>query len=234
MSELQPNKGKQLTREIGGVSYARYPIRTHVVTKDDTIQNLVEKYAVPHLQPGDILCMSERVVAITQGRAYPIAEIVPSRLATLLSKFVHKSKYGIGLGSPWTMELALKEVGTPRILLAAVVAAVTKPFGLRGMFYHVAGRGAAAIDGPCDYTLPPYNKYATLGPKNPNVVAKELEKRFGCPISIIDANDLGVDVLGRSNKSISASFIAEVFRDNPLGQSDEQTPLCIVRKSPVS
>jgi len=43
--------------------------------------------------------------------AFPIKDIRPSFLAKFLVKFVHKSPYGIGLGSPWTMELAIKEGG---------------------------------------------------------------------------------------------------------------------------
>jgi len=49
-------------------------------------------------------------------------------------------------------------------------------------------------------------------------------------VVIIDANDLGVNVLGKSNKNISDDFCQKVFKDNPLGQASEQTPLCIVRK----
>jgi len=146
-----------------------------------------------------------------------------------LVKFVHKSPYGIGLGSPWTMELAIKEVGVLRIILGALAAAVTKPFGIKGVFYKVAGKNINAIDGSCDYTLPPYNQYAKLGPAEPEKVAKKLKLEINHDVVIIDANDLGVAVLGKS-KDISDEFCKNVFRDNPLGQSSEQTPLCIVRK----
>ncbi|MCA9375944.1 MAG: coenzyme F420-0:L-glutamate ligase [Candidatus Doudnabacteria bacterium] len=225
------NSGKELIREVEGVRYERWPIKTHVVMPDDEISLVVDHYAKPHLKEGDVLFMSERVVAITQGRSYKIDDIEARPLAVKLSKYVHKTPAGIGLGSPWTMELAIREVGTFRILLAAAVAAVTKPLGIRGMFYRVAGREAAAIDGPCDYTLPPYNTCATLGPKDPNGVARTLAEQFGVEIVIIDANDLGVDVLGRSKNAPSAEVAAEIFKDNPLGQSSEQTPLCIVRRA---
>jgi hypothetical protein len=33
------------------------------------------------------------------------------------------------------------------------------------------------------------------------------------------------------NKDITDDFCKKVFKDNPLGQTKEQTPLCIVRKS---
>lgn len=224
------NPGKELRIEVEGDIYERIPIKTHLITGKDAILDVVNTYAKPLLQAGDFLFISERVVAITQGRAIPIKDIVPSRLANFLVRFVHKSPYGIGLGSPWTMELAIREIGMFRILLATFGAALTKPLGIKGVFYHIGGRQIAAIDGPCSYTLPPYNEYATLAPLIPDDVARSLEKRIQYPVVIIDANDLGVDVLGISNEFISKTFTKEVFQDNPIGQSDEQTPLCIVRK----
>ncbi len=230
MSDLKPNEGKQLTITVEGAAWERWPIRTHVITEKDTIIDVVERYAKPHLAPGDFLFISERVVAITQGRAFPIKDIHPSRLAKFLVKFVHKSPYGIGLGSPWTMELAIREAGVLRIMFAAFLSALTKPFGMRGVFYKVVGKNINAIDGPCSYTLPPFNEYAKLGPKNPDKVAREIKEKIGNDVVIIDANDLGVAILGSSNKNISKDFCQAVFKDNPLGQSHEQTPLCIVRK----
>jgi len=214
---------------VDGRSYARYPVRTHVVAPTDKLLDVVTKYAEPHWQPGDVLFISEKIVAITQGRAWRIEDIHPSWLAKQLVRFVHKSPHGIGLGSPWTMELALREAGAWRILLAAAASAVTKPFGVRGVFYRVCGRNVAAIDGPCDYTLPPYNGYAKLGPADPNGVAKTLAKQIGHDVVIIDANDLGVEVLGRSSANVAVDFSKKLFRDNPLGQSRQQTPLCLVR-----
>jgi F420-0:gamma-glutamyl ligase-like protein len=227
--QLEPNPGKSLTIEIGGSAYARYPIKTHVIKPDDVIAEVVRQYAAPHVQPGDVLCISEKAVGITQGRAFPIADIRPGKMARLLCKFVKKTKHGIGLGSPETMQLAIQEVGLPRILLAAIAAAITKPFGIKGVFYHVAGRQAAAIDGPTPYTLPPYNRYASLAPKQPEKTAKELASVIGVPVAIIDANDLGVEVLGAS-KGVDRELIRAAFKDNPLGQGSEQTPMAVVRK----
>jgi len=129
------------------------------------------------------------------------------------------------------MQLAVKEAGACRILFAAFASAVTKPFGMKGVFYRVVGKNINAIDGPCAYTLPPYNEYAKLGPARPNEVAKELSQELGCGVVIIDANDLGVAILGRSSQDISEDFCKKAFKDNPLGQTNEQTPLCIVRKA---
>lgn len=227
---INPNEGKNLEILVGNQKWSRLPIKTHVITDKDDILEVVEKYTSPYLEENDLVFISERIVAISQGRAFPIKDIKPSWWAKKLSKFIYKSPYGIGLGSPWTMELAILEAGLLRILFAAALSAITKPFGIRGVFYKAVGKDINAIDGPCDYTLPPYNKYAKLGPEKPNKVAKNIEKKIGHKIVIIDANDLGVNVLGRSSNEIEDEFCQEVFRDNPLGQSSEQTPICIVRK----
>ena len=233
MPELKPNEGKKLDSMVTGETYVRLPIKTHIVTDNDNIVAVVKRYVQPYILDGDLIFISERIVAITQGRAFPIKDIQPSSLAKFLVRFVHKSPYGIGLGSPWTMELAIREAGVARILIGACAAAITKPFHIQGVFYRVVGKNINAIDGPCSYTLPPYNEYAKLGPAEPEKVAKNLKSELHHDVVIIDANDLGVAVLGKSSKDISDTFCKEVFKDNPLGQSAEQTPLCIVRKVSV-
>lgn len=231
MLPFQPNAGKQLNIQTDWGVFSRYPVKTHVVMAGDSLPDMMEQYLMEYLQPEDHIFISEKIVAISQGRAFPLKDIKPSRLARFLVPFVHKSPYGIGLGSPWTMELAIRELGRPRILFAAFVSALTKPFGVRGMFYRICGPKARAIDGPCDFTLPPYNEYAKLAPERPDEVAVELSKKTGCKVVIIDANDLGVEVLGRSHEEIPVDFCKQVFADNPLDQSDQQTPLCIVRQA---
>lgn len=230
MTELKPNPGKNLEIKVEEEKYERLPVKTHVIKKEDDLLEVVGKYLKPDLREGDMVFISERMVAITQGRAFPIKDIKTSSLAKFLSKHVYKSPYGIGIGSPWTMELAIREVGRFRIFLGVLAAALTKPLGIRGVFYKVCGPKVAAIDGPCDYTLPPYNKYAKFGPLKPDKVAKELKNFLGHEVVIIDANDLGVAVLGRSDKKISRDFARRVFRDNPLGQGSESTPMCLIRK----
>lgn len=225
----EPNEGRRLHASLAGAVYARHPVRTHLVTTGDDAIEVVRRYVG---QLGDdvrLVAVSERMVAITQGRSYPIAEIRPGRLARFLQRFVTRPGYGIGLGSAETMELAIREVGAPRILLAAAVAAVTRPLGLHGMFYRVAGPQAKAIDGPTTYTIPPYNQAATLGPRDPDGAARALAGALGAPVAIIDANDAGCAVLGAS-PGVDRRFVERLFADNPLGQSTEQTPICVVRE----
>lgn len=235
-ADLKPNEGKKLTIEVGGKKFDRYPIKTHIVSKTDDIVDIVKKYALPVLENGDTLIISERVVAITQGRMYLIADLKPSFWAKLLVKFVYRPSWGIGIGSPFTMEVAIREAGLLRMLFGAGVSALTKPFGIRGMFYRIVGNGVNAIDGPTPYTLPPGNQAATLGPKDPDKVAQKIKdeissnKSITVDVAIIDANDIGRRIEGTSN-GVDRNWACAVFKDNPLGQSREQTPMAIVRKA---
>ncbi|MGI8830634.1 MAG: coenzyme F420-0:L-glutamate ligase [Candidatus Limnocylindria bacterium] len=224
-----PNDGRALHATLQGVVYARHPVRTHLVTAEDDAGAVVARYVGELDDAVRLVAVSERMVAITQGRSYPMDTIKAGRLAKLLVRYVTRPGYGIGLGTPQTMQLAIDEVGAPRILFAAAASAVTKPFGIHGVFYRLAGRQAAAIDGPTSYTIPPYNQAATLGPNDPNGVARSLAVAVGVPVAIIDANDAGCAILGAS-PGVDRRFVQRIFADNPLGQAREQTPICVVRE----
>lgn len=230
MSALRPNKGKKLIIDTDNGRFARYPVKTHVVKKGDDLKELMDTYVKPYLTEGDGIFLSEKMVAISQGRAWDIDEIKPGFWAKFLVKFVTKSPYGIGLGSKYTMELAIRDVGLPKILLGCVCAAVTKPFGIKGVFYNVVGPKARAIDGPGEYVIPPYNHYAKMCPLEPDKVCKELAEHTGCYVVMLDANDLGVEVLGKSDDNFTLTMARQMFKDNPLDQSDQQTPIAIARK----
>jgi hypothetical protein len=228
--QFTPNEGKPLTITTDSGEYARYPVRTHVIMKEDVLEDVLDKYIREYLQEGDYVFIAEKIVAITQGRAFPLEDIKVSRLARFLCKFVYKPDYGIGIGRPETMELCVREVGRVKILFAAFISAIGKLFGKRGVFYKICGMKARAIDGPCDYTIPPYNNYAKLAPDKPDEEAARLSAHLGHAVYIVDANDIACTVLGRSSRELDLAFAEQVFRDNPLDQSAQQTPLCIVRK----
>ncbi len=227
---MEPNPNKNLIIQVNGHKYARYPVRTDLITpKDKNPAQLIKKYVQGKVQAGDIVFISEKIIAIMQGRAYPIGEIKPSKIATWLSKRVYKNPAGIGLSCPETMQLAIEEVGLWRILLAALAALFTKPFGIRGVFYLIAGEKARGIDGPVPYAIPPYNTYASKIPKNPKQTAKKISQEIKFPVAIVDVNDLGARILGASQE-VDKKTLMKALRDNPLGQTDESTPIGILRK----
>lgn len=230
MDNITVNESKVKDIEVDGVKYERYAVKTHVITEKDDIVKVAEKYAKDFLQDGDVLFITEKAVGCTQGRAIPMKDIKPRPLAKLLCKFVLKTPYGIGLGIPETMEMALRECGTLRILFAAVISAFGKLIGKRGWFYKIAGEKARSIDGPCDCTLPPYNECVSLSPLNPDEVCKDVSKALGCPVLVTDINDLGGVIMGAYPADTDRNLMARILKDNPLGQSHEQTPIGVIRK----
>lgn len=222
---------------IDGKTYIRYLIRTDVVKSGDDIVEMVVFYVKDLVEDGDTIALSERVVAISQGRSFPINDIHPGWWASHLWRYVHNHPGGIGLRDPHTMQLAIQEAGVIRILLAAGIAALTKPLGIKGLFYRIAGHNINAIDGPCEYSLPPSNTSAKLGPKDPQIVSQKISQKlstFGkeVGVAIIDANDYGINVMGTSH-GVNVRLIEKLFKDNPMGQSDEQTPITVVKMTSV-
>jgi len=221
---------KKLVIDYNCEKYERIPVKTKVIVSGDDIVEVVAEFVAGKLTIGDIVFISEKAVACSQGRSIPLTEIKPGFWAKLLSKYVTRTPHGIGLGMPETMEMAIKECGLPRILAASCVGAVGKLLRRKGDFYRVAGDKAASIDGPTPYTIAPYNKCVTLGPKDPDKVAHAISKKIGAPVAIVDVNDLGGKVLGSSSSDMNRESIVGILKDNPLGQGSQQTPVGIIRK----
>lgn len=214
---------------VGSDAYLRIMIRTHTIMRGEDIGDLMLTYVKPQLEPGDIIFVSEKAASAAQGRAIPLDEIKPGLLARFLVRFVYKAPYGIGLGMPETMEMAIREVGVVRILLASVVGGIGKLFGIRGLFYHVAGPKARSIDGPADYVIPPYNRCVVLGVADADDLCRRAAAKIGAPVAIVDANDIGMNVIGFSDPGLGRIPWQAILKDNPAGQTSESTPFGIIR-----
>ena len=222
---------KYTTVEVNGDTYARIPIKTHLISPEDNIVDVVVKYTDNILKSSDIVFVSEKATAASQGRAYYLSEIKPGWWAKFLSRYVKKVPYGIGLGCPYTMEMAIRECGLFRILLAAAVHMFSKYILRReGDFYRVAGMQAALIDGPVEYAIPPFNQMVVLGPKDPEGIAQQIAEAVEAKACIVDVNDIGGAWVIGASSDVDRKKVEQIINDNPLGQTDEQTPMGIIRK----
>lgn len=237
-SDFIPNKGRDLDTVVEGVRYLRLPIKTRLIEESDDLMKLLAEYVAPHLAPGDILFISEKIVCITQGRMIRTKDVKTSALARFLSKRVRNHVgtpqfRGLGHGTAPAMQLLIEEAGYLRVIFAAAVAAVTRPFGIKGAFYYLVGKQAKSIDCPMSWTIEPYTEYAKKAPLRPNEVAREVRDKLGTETVIVDANYRGAFSLGKSTRTITEKFIQELLHDNPAGQDSEMTPFFIIRKAPV-
>ncbi|MDO8593508.1 MAG: coenzyme F420-0:L-glutamate ligase [bacterium] len=232
---LTPNTGKKLEAVVGGVTYLRLPIRTRLIEVGDDLMELLTEYVAPHVRPGDLLFVSEKIVCICQNRIIHRDSVKTSWLARFLSGKVRNYAgtpqfRGLGHGTAPAMQLLIEEAGYPRTLFAAAVSALTRPLGVRGAFYYLVGKQAKSIDCPMSWTIEEFKDYAKRAPLRPNDVAREIKKRFGIETVIVDANYRGAFSLGKSTNAISEKFVRELLRDNPAGQDSEMTPFFLVRK----
>jgi len=215
---------------INNVKFRRIPVKTRIITDKDDIIDLIEEYVKPLYQAGDIVTLSESPVAITQGRAIPVSELKIGWLAKFLWKYVAKVPYGVGLRAPESMQCAIDETGSIRIIIAAGIGAITKLFGIKGMFYRVAGMQAALIDAATTSPIPPYDKCVIKGPKKPQKVTEKILQATGIDTVIMDINDIGGSWAIGATKNIDKKLVEKIMKDNPQGQGDELTPFCIIRK----
>lgn len=221
---------KNLDIKIGNETYSRIPVKTKILQPEDNIVEIVKKYAVPIMKEGDFITISESPLAITQGRAIPVDQIKIGWIANILWRFVANVNYGIGLRAPTSMQCAVEETGAVRILFAAFVGALGKLIGRKGDFYRVAGMQAALIDAATTSPIPPYTECVIKGPKNPAKEAQKIKDETGFSAAIMDINDIGGCWMIGASKNVSKKFMESVMLDNPQGQGDELTPLCIIRK----
>ncbi len=225
------NEGKEIKRKTPFGVFSRFPYKTHLIHIMEDPTPFFMDIKKNHYKEGDFVAVSEKFIAISEGRVIHRSLIKPSLLAKILVKGVKKYKNDTGYSNPLKMQVAIMRAGYIRIFLAAVLGAITRLFGRHGDFYRIAGNRISEIDGFDPATVKPFDEFAVLGPEDPNRAAQKIEDEVGIPAVILDSNNINTEVLGRSNSvSYSDAEIREIFLDNPMSQGSELTPIILVRK----
>lgn len=229
--EFYMNEGKNVEIEVDGQIYQRHAIRTRFVKQGESYIDLFREYVTPIYQEGDIVSSSEKIIALCQNRIVKREDIKIGFWAKLLSKFASHPDTGVGVGETIKMQYAIDTVGLLKVLWASIASAVTKLFGKKGVFYEIVGQEVSGLDGFYDHVWKEYGDIGIQLPDNPSGVCNEIKKQLGISCMIVDANDLGQEVLGHSDDiTLTDETLKELIRDNPSGQGKELTPLILIRK----
>lgn len=214
-----------------GRKYDRFAIQTHFVEVGESQHALVEKYVRPLYKEGDVLSFGAKVMCMCVKSVKTREEVKPGFWANFLWRFAGINHTGVGMHEPYKLQLVIDMVGLPRVLLAVVCSALTKPFGVKGVFYRVCGQGVGGIDG--FYTRSSFELYrqmALINPENADELCETLSLETGMPVVLMDANDLQRDQLGKSSDMpLTDAQLQDALHDNPSGQGDELTPLILIR-----
>lgn len=229
--DFQANEGKSVTIEAGGKTYARHAIATHFVQVGESYIDLMNQYVKPLYHEGDVVSMSEKVIAMCQKRVVTEEDVRPGFWAKLLSRFVHQTAAGPGMGLPVKMQFAINVCGLGKVLWAAVCAAFDKLRGKKGTFYVMLGTEVSGLDGFYGHEIPEYEHMGVRIPENPAGVCDEIFEKTGIVSMIVDANDLNVEMLGHCSKLTGTDDeLLALIKDNPAGQDRQLTPFILIRE----
>ena len=173
------------------------------------------------------------MIALCQNRVVYKDELHVGFWAKFLSRFASKSTAGQGVNNTLKMAYCIQKTGLLKTIYAAICSAIGKIFGKKGIFYKIVGRDVAGLDGFYSNVFEEYGNYGIENPDRPHDVCREIEEKTKIPCMIVDANDLGQDLLGYSPKmkqELTEQEMLEIIKDNPAGQGKELTPIILIRK----
>ncbi|MEK7664863.1 MAG: coenzyme F420-0:L-glutamate ligase [Patescibacteria group bacterium] len=225
------NQEKNLIIEAGGEKWERHLVKTHFIQNTDNFEDIVKKYILPLVKNNDIIIFCQKIVSIIQNKIIYKKDIKVGFFAKFLSKFVKKTPAGFSVGNPLKMQVAINLAGLPRILFASFFGFLFKFFGVTGMFYRLAGHQISEIDGFYGEAFSEYSEMGILGPVNCDLLCDKLKTKFNLSFAVADVNDIGGNILGRSqNLKGKEKLLLKILKDNPASQSNQQTPIIIIRE----
>ncbi len=125
----------------------------------------------------------------------------------------------------------MDNVGAWKVLYASVASAAGRVVGRQGDFYRILGPAVAEIDGYTG-TMPPFERHIVFGPEKPAEAAAAIAVACSAHVAIVDANDLAkVEILGAS-AGVNGDAVSVCLRENPHGNSDQQTPIVVLKYRP--
>lgn len=230
--EFVANEGKNIEIRVGENTYLRHAIKTKFIQTNDNYIDVMKKYVFNIYENGDIVSISEKIISICQNRIIRREDIKITFWAKFLSKFAcQQNRGGYGVGMPINMQYAINKVGLPRVIFASIASGITKIFGIKGVFYKIVGREVSGLDGFYDGAWKEYKDIGIEIPKNSNAVCNEIKDKLGITCMIVDSNDFGQVILGKSNDlKIDNNILKQMIKDNPAGQGKQTTPIILIRK----
>lgn len=220
-NEYKIVRDEKIERE--GYKYRRILAHTPWLKDGDDLADVIKNALGDNLKRKGTVFVSEKVAIVTTGRMVPVSTVKVGGLARFASKFVRPIGQDLAQAIPERMQFVIDRIGYPRTLLACAASAVTKPLGIRGAFFVVAGYQARDLDGMhgeyLKWLLPPLN------PKEAKLLVNELAQKVGCAVSIVDVNDRGGHVRAVSDGGMSADDVLRAVIDNPMDHKKTSTPI---------
>ena len=206
------------------------PIKTHILGNLDDPIEILKSYIPQNCLSTDIITIGESPLAIMQGRYIDYRNVNPNLISRLICKGFHPTS---SLATASGMQTLINISGPTRVIISWLIGGIFKLFGVRGMFYRLAGEQARLID-DITGTTPPYDKSIVLGPKDTQTFCIKAAKDLNINIAVVDVIDLGRVKILSTNNNNNTEIIKRALTSNPAGNANQQTPLVLIRTSEPS
>jgi len=205
------------------------PIKTHILGSLDDPIGILKSYIPHNYLPTDILTIGESPLAVMQGRYIDYRNVNPNIISKLICKGFHPTS---SLATASGMQTLINISGPTRVMISWLIGGIFKFFGVKGMFYRLAGEQARLID-DITGTTPPYDKNIVLGPIDTQTFCIKAAKKLNVNVAVVDVNDLGRVKILSTNNIDNAEIIKRALTSNPAGNANQQTPLVLIRSDKV-
>ena len=224
---LNHHNKKELIEIPLKLGYKAIAVKTDLLGSFDNPIETVMKYCKNVTKEKDILTIGETPLAIMQGRYVAPQNLEYNIFSKILCYFFHPTS---SLATACGMQLLIDKIGVTRITFSLILGFLFKCIGIKGVFYRLTGFESSLID-DISGTVVPYDKSIVMGPINTKLFCSKLSKQLEVEVAVVDVNDLGgVKILASSNNSIN-NILKEILKVNPAGNSDEKTPIVLIRNN---
>ena len=224
---LNRHNKKELIEIPLKLGYKAIAVKTDLLGSFDNPIETVMKYCKNVTKEKDILTIGETPLAIMQGRYVAPQNLEYNIFSKILCYFFHPTS---SLATACGMQLLIDKIGVMRITFSLILGFLFKCIGIKGIFYRLTGFESSLID-DISGTVVPYDKSIVMGPINTKLFCDKLSKQLKVDVAVVDVNDLGgVKILASSNSSVN-NILKELLKVNPAGNSDEKTPIVLIRNN---
>ena len=224
---LNHHNKKELIEIPLKLGYKAIAVKTDLLGSFDNPIETVMDYCKNVTREKDILTIGETPLAIMQGRYVAPQNLEYNIFSKILCYFFHPTS---SLATACGMQLLIDKIGVMRITFSLILGFLFKCIGIKGIFYRLTGFESSLID-DISGTVVPYDKSIVMGPINTKLFCDKLSKQLEVEVAVVDVNDLGgVKILASSNNSVN-NILKEILKVNPAGNSDEKTPIVLIRNN---
>ncbi len=224
---LNRHSEKELIEIPLKLGYKAIAVKTDLLGSFDNPIETVMDYCKNVTREKDILTIGETPLAIMQGRYVAPQNLEYNIFSKILCYFFHPTS---SLATACGMQLLIDKIGVMRITFSLIIGFLFKFIGVKGIFYRLTGFESSLID-DISGTVVPYDKSIVMGPINTKLFCDKLSKQLEVEVAVVDVNDLGgVKILASSNNSVN-NILKEILKVNPAGNSDEKTPIVLIRNN---